>query len=387
MNESSKTIIVPRTFNTGVLFKSFFKVEPEDSTLLFSLIMANAFKVIATREERTTPNLINVLADEYTESIGEHLTSMPINYHVEEVDPRKSDIWVKISDKVDAVPNLKIVKRFAFIDDLLSDDVDVMKTLTQDNGCYILEREDVHEVYVGQSVLLARRLGEHKYRAKNRIHHSVELNKIYNGIGKLSVTVFVVNDESQLETLEKKLIHYCNRFTGVLNTLLLKEIEGYEVIVRSRNGLLEHSDETKKRMSEVRKGRKLTEEHKLKSSIGHSKPVSIEGKWYLSATSAAKDLNMIQTTVMRRLSNDKFPDWFYIGGKGDPEADQENLVMKRKSNASGGRTISIKGKFYNSAREAEKDLNVSAKTVHRRCGYSPIDYPQWKDWFFVDTDE
>lgn len=63
-----------------------------------------------------------------------------------------------------------------------------------------------------------------------------------------------------------------------------------------------HSEETKKRISQANKGRLPV----------NSKPVSIDGVIYPSASSAAKAIGCVTATILNRIKSDKFPTYIFL---------------------------------------------------------------------------
>lgn len=75
------------------------------------------------------------------------------------------------------------------------------------------------------------------------------------------------------------------------------------------------SDETRRKISESNKGQKRSEETKQKMSVVRQKPVLINGIQYPNMTDAASNLGISVMTVIRRLDDDKNPDYQRIEKK------------------------------------------------------------------------
>ncbi len=127
-------------------------------------------------------------------------------------------------------------------------------------GIYILTNIINNKQYVGETVNIKTRMKGHKRSSSQTIHSAI---KKY-GIDKFDVYVeyfpnFIKKD---LQILEEQLILRCNSLVP----------NGYNVLIKGESSIgFKHSEECKLRMSLLKKGKKLSEEHKenlSKSRIG-----------------------------------------------------------------------------------------------------------------------
>ena len=115
-------------------------------------------------------------------------------------------------------------------------------------------------VYIGQSIDIERRFRRYKRMiCKEQI-------KIYNSLLKYGVDahIFEVLELCDTEELNNRERHYQDLYDSVANGLNL-------LYVKSEHFNGGHSEESKKKISDSLKGRKLSEEHKYKIGLNNSR--------------------------------------------------------------------------------------------------------------------
>jgi group I intron endonuclease len=115
-------------------------------------------------------------------------------------------------------------------------------------------------VYIGQSIDIERRFRHYKRMiCKEQI-------KIYNSLLKYGVDahIFEVLELCDTEELNNRERHYQDLYDSVANGLNL-------LYVKSEHFNGGHSEESKKKISDSLKGRKLSEEHKYKIGLNNSR--------------------------------------------------------------------------------------------------------------------
>jgi group I intron endonuclease len=115
-------------------------------------------------------------------------------------------------------------------------------------------------VYIGQSIDIERRFRHYKRMiCKEQI-------KIYNSLLKYGVDthIFEVLELCETEQLNNRERHYQDLYDSVANGLNL-------LYVKSEHFNGGHSEESKKKISDSLKGRKLSEEHKYKIGLNNSR--------------------------------------------------------------------------------------------------------------------
>lgn len=393
MNETNSgvQIIVERHHFTEQLFKMGIVKNDKYPRDLYRLYFSYIFDSIRRNVDANRDKLMIPFVEQF-KYLKARFAELPFNYNLVNLEFNTNSFILKFEESKPTTPDLSVVESFNVFSSIIETTSEISSELVRKAGCYILSLGETEKFYIGESRWLARRLGEHKSSLLTGDHPCRELQEDFNKTEKkeldLKVVTMRVEDKFSAEKLEIELIRWFNRNSGIYNYRLPDEETSSDAIVRARNGKITLSQETLIKMSVTRKGMKLTEDQLRNSTLSKAKAIMADGVWFESATECARQLNLIQSTVTRRLSNDKFPDWYYIGGKGDPNiAPGTEFVKKRNLNGRTGRRVSVEGVVYLNTEEAAKHLIVSSKTVHRRCGYSPIDYPQWKDWFFVDSDE
>jgi group I intron endonuclease len=173
--------------------------------------------------------------------------------------------------------------------------------------------------YVGSTVRMPRRFVEHKFFLKHNKHDNKKLQNAYNKYGKDAFEYHILATYDNAENLE----HYEILWTIALDALK----NGYVLRAGNRNAIgYKHSEETRKKMSDAKKGKlpnnygksykqlkkrgKLSEERKNKISKANKgktysrvyKPISDEQKEYLSKKFAGKPRS---EEVKRKISETK----------------------------------------------------------------------------------
>ncbi len=167
-------------------------------------------------------------------------------------------------------------------------------------GIYLIINLYNNKFYVGSSKNLWERKLNHFRDLKNQKHKNIYLQNSYNKHDKEYFTMVMIERVED----KKDLI---NREQYWIDTLdaCNKEI-AYNICPNAESKLgHKHSEETKKKMSEVRKGIIFSNETKRNISLAQSKPIiqcTIDGQYiqeWESAQYAAKSLNYTQTSLSR----------------------------------------------------------------------------------------
>lgn len=119
-------------------------------------------------------------------------------------------------------------------------------------GIYAIKNSDDGKVYIGQSVDVEFRLCNHFSKLKWNRHDNEHMQRAFNkNPGAFSWEIICECKEEQLDELE---IKYIREYEST------NPENGYN---RSYGGQLEHraTEETKRKMSDSKKGKKFTEEH------------------------------------------------------------------------------------------------------------------------------
>lgn len=129
------------------------------------------------------------------------------------------------------------------------------------SGIYLLRCVVNNKVYVGQSQNIYQRIMEHKSRIKSTTKN-YQSTRIYLAIKKYGPENFMVEVLEKVEDLsiiDDREQYYLDYFNSTNNKI------GYNTCPVSKTCRgVKHSDEVRKRMSESKKGKKMTEEHKEK---------------------------------------------------------------------------------------------------------------------------
>lgn len=263
---------------------------------------------------------------------------------------------------------------------------------------YVISPLETKESYVGSSTKLVHRMRGHYNGLIAKRHHAKGLQEVFDATGSdpstMSVFVFDLSNEVDIFEKEQELMDFLRVKAIVLNNSvdarspakgrIVSDSSKEKMKISSRRVC--HSAQTREAMSKARKGKISYSPEIRKQQIEKvKKPIMGAGVLYPSATEAAKIIGINQSSMVRRLSSNSFPDWYYVGGSKDPNRDlNAPLVEKRKLNEFKSRDMMIEGKLYKSTEDVAKVYGVSGNTVKRRCTFDPIQWPQWKDWFYID---
>ena len=171
-----------------------------------------------------------------------------------------------------------------------------------------------NKVYIGQSIDIERRFRHYKrLSCKDQV-------KIYNSFLKYGVNahIFEVLELCDTEELNNRERHYQDLYDSVANGLNL-------LYVKSEHFNGGHSEESKKKISDSKKGKTFTDEHKYKIGLSNSRRV-------MSA----------ETKEKHRLAG--------LGRKASPETKEK----QRQSKLGGKRSEETKRKMSESAKKVIK---------------------------------
>lgn len=134
--------------------------------------------------------------------------------------------------------------------------------MTKQSGIYLIQfqvEDTILGVYVGQSSRLDARFANHLSQLRKNKHRSPPVQAYYNKYGEESFSIQVIEycDEAQLTHREQHWFEYYNLRYKILNTgtMVDSPLRGYT-----------HSNETRQKMSQAKKGKPLSDEHKKKVS-------------------------------------------------------------------------------------------------------------------------
>ena len=191
-------------------------------------------------------------------------------------------------------------------------------------GIYTITNKVTNRVYIGKSINIKVRWCRHRYDLRDGIHWSEKMQKDYDEFGiesfKFSIIEEAPNakDTNSLNELE---IHYIKEFSKIMG--LYNKSKGGQ-----GNKGVKFSEETRRRMSESRKGQKRTQEMKDRISKGMKKKLLINGVKYEGMGDTAIILGICTDTLLKRLRSDEYPEYQY-----DTSDDKSRTTMPRGSRA------------------------------------------------------
>lgn len=134
-------------------------------------------------------------------------------------------------------------------------------TWPEGSGIYAIKNKEMNVSYIGSAVCMKQRWKIHRTLLRGNRHHSAKLQNAWNKYGESSFLFVALAgiDKDNLIQVEQLWLDGANAVS-----------EGYNINVAasSRQGM-KHSDETKHKMSLVRKGRKITSESEIMRRRNH----------------------------------------------------------------------------------------------------------------------
>ena len=125
-------------------------------------------------------------------------------------------------------------------------------------GIYMIRCKINNKVYIGRSKNIKDRWKQHKRELRNNKHYNKNIQKDWNKYGQdcFEFNIIVECEEYKLNELERKYINEYKSCDFGYNMTLGKDENGAEI----------YTEETKKKMSEAKKGKTRSEETKKKIS-------------------------------------------------------------------------------------------------------------------------
>ena len=146
-------------------------------------------------------------------------------------------------------------------------------------GVYCIENTDTHKKYIGQSKNIQKRWTEHKWSLNNNVHDNDYLQKAWNKYGEDSFT-FSILEECNIQQLDAREIYYIQYFktherkngynlrggggrVGDMAPEVIEKLSGKNNPMFGKH----HTEETKKKLSDMRKGVYANENHPRCKSV------------------------------------------------------------------------------------------------------------------------
>src|SRR5690625_3837716 len=152
-------------------------------------------------------------------------------------------------------------------------------------GIYSVTNITTNRVYIGKSVNIKVRWSRHRYDLRDGIHWSRKMQEDYNNYGLDSFEFEIIEEVPEApntNSLDNLEINYIKEFTKD------KEMYNKSLGGKGNNGVV-FSKETRRRMSESGKGKRLSQDTKDKISKGIKKKLIIDGVKYEGMKDPAKE--------------------------------------------------------------------------------------------------
>jgi group I intron endonuclease len=158
-------------------------------------------------------------------------------------------------------------------------------------GIYKIENKINGNVYIGQSIDIAKRFRRHIGNLDKNIHTNTHLQKAWSKYGKDNFFFDIIETCSK-SSLNKREIFYIKEFKN--ETTLYNLTDGGDGSLGCK-----HTEETKRKLSEIHTGKSLSENHKEKIGEGNKgKIVSKETKLKMSAAMKGRQMSEEQKKKM-----------------------------------------------------------------------------------------
>lgn len=175
-------------------------------------------------------------------------------------------------------------------------------------GAYILTHVQSGCIYIGSTGDLFLRSWRHRNELKRGVHRCKRLQALYSGDQNIAFTEVPTSTKEEAIDEEQRLIDLNKGSTLLLNVVTLNVRNTMASIFANGH---RHSDETRKRMSEAKKGTKLPASTRLKmgQASGKTKAVIIDGIEYFSIRAASEALGVTFDQVRNRTKSPNYPTW------------------------------------------------------------------------------
>lgn len=122
------------------------------------------------------------------------------------------------------------------------------------SGIYTITNLLDNKIYVGYATNFRKRKGDHISNLRKNKHKNIHLQRAFNRDGESNFKIELLEECSKENLIERE-DFWCKK----LNTHTDKF--GYNLLGTGEKGLIQHSDETKQKMSNLKLGYKCSEEH------------------------------------------------------------------------------------------------------------------------------
>jgi len=122
------------------------------------------------------------------------------------------------------------------------------------SGIYTITNLLDSKIYVGYATNFRKRKGDHISNLRKNKHKNIHLQRAFNRDGESNFKIELL-EECEINHLPSMENYWCN----MLNTHNSKF--GYNLLGTGEKGLIQHSKETKQKMSNLKLGHKCSEEH------------------------------------------------------------------------------------------------------------------------------
>jgi len=201
-------------------------------------------------------------------------------------------------------------------------------------AAYKITDTETGTFYVGSTTNLSRRLGEHRFRLLSGKHPNINLQQGFTCWDNIEIEYTAVPTEELSKKLEQSLLDFhrgdpncANLGTGAITPWSngmpdesrekcrlanLGRTRSPETIQRIREAAQQRppvSEETRRKLSMIGKGRPHSDEHKQQIAASRRKQIIIDGVKYDGIEVAAKSLGLSRPTVRKRLQSPDCTTW------------------------------------------------------------------------------
>lgn len=184
------------------------------------------------------------------------------------------------------------------------------------------------KVYIGQSILLNKRLNSHFSHLKRGVHHNAHLQNAFNKYGEENFVIEILTkcNEEELDNLERY-------FISIYNSM--NKNFGFNLMNGGQDSRRYFTQEVKDKMSKSNKGRIFSDEHKKHISLSQKgKTISAESIAKCIATKKLNQSHVGEKNANAIISNEKAKSIieYLLLGHGVIETTNEFSVSKNVIN-------------------------------------------------------